>query len=81
MEMSFEYGAIYLELEKLWYQVENNKIDHDTAEAAFYSLREKELKMSKVYSDIHCPQPNWLIKKAEEKTISALNIYFSQGEQ
>lgn len=81
MEMSFEYGALYLELEKLWYKFENKKIDHDNAENSFYELRQKELKISQIFNDIHCPQPKWLINTTLEKTNSSLNIYFSQGEQ
>lgn len=80
LEMSYDYEALYLELEKLWYSLENESITIEDAEKRFYKLREQELKIDKSHKGAHCPEFKKWIKKIAESTYVALRINFPQGE-
>ena len=75
-EMSFAYDSIYLEVERLWYAVDNNSITYEEAEKQFYKLREQALKIEKEHKNIYCPEiKSWIIK-ANEATDEAIKNQF-----
>ncbi len=80
LEMSCDFETLYLELEKLWYSLENESINTKEAEKLFYKLRDQELKIYKSHKGIHCPEFNCWISKITQSTYTALQINFPRGE-
>ena len=79
LEMSFEFEALYLAYEKLWYEFEYkkrniSKIDHD-----FYEYREKEIQIERMHKQVHCPELKFLIRKSNDEARKALNLNFTSG--
>lgn len=79
LEYYFEFEALYIEYEKLWYNLEDEKITPDKAETKFYELRDRELSIEKSHKGIFCPEFKSWIEKVNNATEAALKINFSQG--
>ena len=80
LEMSYDFESLYLELEKLWYSLENEKITSEEAEKLFYKFRGQEFEIEKSHKGVHCPEIQKWINKITETTHKALEINFSRGE-
>lgn len=80
LELSYEFEALYIKFEKLWYCLENDKITLDEAEQQFYALRDKEFNIEKNHKEIHCPEFDSWKEKVNESTDNAIKINFSKGE-
>ncbi|MFH2011713.1 MAG: hypothetical protein ABIJ37_03260 [Pseudomonadota bacterium] len=80
LELSYEFESLYIEFEKLWYSLENEKITTDEAEQKFYELRNQALNIEKNHKEIHCPDFKSWKEKVNEATESAIKIHFSKGD-
>ncbi len=76
LEMSFEFEWLYLEYERLWYDIENQRLKEPQAEAQFYKLRQKEIEIEKRHKDVVCPRSKYYMDKVTNETLKALEINF-----
>lgn len=76
LEMSFEFDALYLKYERLWYLLERGQIEEAEAEQKFYELREKEVEIEKTYKHARCPKSKRYIDKVYIEAEKALNLNF-----
>ncbi|MCX7012045.1 MAG: hypothetical protein NTW86_05680 [Candidatus Sumerlaeota bacterium] len=80
LEMSSEFGALYLEYERLWHRLEDGKIASEEAETDFLRLREKEVEIQRVHRQVHCPRYEKMIERVFQETARALSINFQIGD-
>ncbi len=59
------YFNYYNQLERLWYEYEDNRINNNTATNKFFELKEKEIEINIKVSDTIRIKPKKLIKKAK----------------
>ena len=76
IEMSLLFEGIYLTYEKLWYELQKEQHDTETAEKVFYSCRLKELEIAKRYKHIVCPDISSLVTSADDETNNYLKTNF-----
>lgn len=82
LEMSFEFEGLYLEYERLWYDLENVRIESAQAEKQFYALRQKEIEIEKSHKHIGWwPRFEFLMQRIQRDTNTALALNFEQGVQ
>lgn len=80
LEMSYDFELLYIQLEKLWYSIENKTISIDEAENLFYKYREQVITIEKSHENIVCPFiKNW-INETSKTTHNTLKINFDKGE-
>ena len=79
LEMSFEFEALFLEYEKLWYNSETKR--HETHKIAeiYHELRAKELSIEKSHKTVFCPEPAKLIERTQTEVHSIMNSLFKGG--
>ena len=81
LEMSFEFEALYLELEKLWFEFENERVTAEEAEQRFYELRAREIEIERTHKEVHCPRFKSWIVQTQRETEKALALNFYVGEE
>jgi len=75
MKMSCEYDTLYLEWERLWYDLNDGTIDETTAKVTSNSLRAKENELEKW--GVRCPKVKRWLNRAQSEAESVLNLDFS----
>jgi hypothetical protein len=75
MKMSFEYDVLYLEWERLWYDLNDGTVDEPTAKATINTLRTKENELEKW--GVRCPRVKRWLNRAQLEAESVLNLDFS----
>ncbi len=78
LKMSASFEKLYLDLERLWYAIESEKIEHESAENTFYSFREKIVSIE--HDGVNCPEVSKWVNKITDKTDHSLSIQFAYGE-
>ena len=77
LEMSYDFEALYLDLERLWYSLENGSINQKEAEQLFYEHRKRELEIEKTHKGVHCPEFKKWVNTITQATHKSLEINFS----
>lgn len=75
MKMSCEYDALYLEWERLWYDLNDGTTDESAAKGIINTLRAKENDLEKW--GVRCPKVKRWLDRAQSEAESALNLDFS----
>lgn len=70
------YFNFYLEIEKLWLDIENETIDFDTTHERFMILKQSERETNKTTNNIHKALNKRLAVKSEEATLKFINRAF-----
>lgn len=75
LSASYDYDTLYLKYERLWYDLENEKIEKQEIEKLFYKYRQEEIDLEKRHKASSCPEINFITKKAQKdlNTYLALN--------
>ena len=76
LEMSFEFERLYLEYERLWYDIEYQKLKEDDAREHLDKLRRKEMEIEERHKNVVCPELKRYMDKASNKTLKKLEIDF-----
>ena len=80
LEMYFDFGTLYLEYERLWYDFENGKLKEQVAEERFYKCRQKEIEIEKRHKQAPCPRLDYLVNRSKIETYADLERNFLKGE-
>jgi hypothetical protein len=81
LEMSFDFERLYLLYERLWYDLENERISPADAESLFYQYREKEIEVERTHKASPCPERARLMRKAQSDTYTSLALNFETGDE
>ena len=63
--------------EKLWYDLEYDKLSKEDAEDQLYVLKEEECKIEKKYRKLYCPEIKRFTEDTQKKTYHFLSLNFS----
>lgn len=77
IEMSHEFDLLYLKYEKLWYNLEYDKLSKEDAEDQLYVLKEEECKIEKKYRKLYCPEIKRFTEDTQKKTYHFLSLNYS----
>jgi hypothetical protein len=72
LAMSFEFEALYLRYEQLWYDFRDRTIDDVSAKAAINELRAKEVEIEK--SGVRCPRIQRWVNRVAKDVESVLKL-------
>ena len=79
--MSFDFEKLYLQYERLWYDLDGDRIYSEQAEEAFYQYREREIEIERTHKAASCPEISRLVKKAQTETERVLALNFETGDE
>jgi hypothetical protein len=80
MDVSLEYEGLFLDYEKLWYDVEHNNLKDKEIFKRFNVLKQKQLAVDKNFKHVRCPKITRLRERVCVEMETALtNAFYPEG--
>lgn len=80
LSMSFDFEKLYLLYERLWYDMEDERIGSEAADKLFYEFREREMEIERLHKAYDCRDLKFLVRKALHDSNIALALNFNTGD-
>lgn len=76
--MSYEFRALYLEYERLWFGMENGELSNAEIESRFYKYRKKEVDIERNHSE--CPRFERLVLHSQRETYEFTDFQYGSPD-
>jgi len=77
LEMSYQFKFLFLDYEKLWYDLEKKRKTNNEIEDLYFDLQKKSIEIEQSHKQNQCPDFDSILSKANQETRKILSNTFS----